>query len=384
MRVLHLIDSLSGAGGAEQGLVREITRFDAEVGQHVVLLYDRTDLAHELTDRGIPVTVIGLEEGSGSRTWPRAVPPARRVAKEFGPDVIQTSLFLGNIVGQMVGRSLGLPVVSNLVLSGNPELLRNFQPGAGSWRAGLLRSIAGWVARSRRVTFRALTEEVRSTNARLLGVPVDRVTVIPRGVPAPDLGNVADRESLGLPAGPLVLNVGRLAAQKGQVLLVEAFARVREKVPAASLVIVGKEGPAGPELRDAIARLGLEPYVHLVGHSTRVVDYLAQAHVFAFSSVMEGLGTSVLEAMACGVPVVAFDIPPVREATADGRFGSLVPVGDVAALAGAIVDLVKGARQVDTEAREWVRTRHDMDRIASEVQALLARAAMVGPGSVAG
>jgi glycosyltransferase involved in cell wall biosynthesis len=289
--------------------------------------------------------------------------------------VIQTSLFLGNLVGQLAGRSLGIPVVSNLVLSGDVESLRLYQPGAATRRAQWLRAVAGWAARSDLVRFRALTEEVKATNSELLGIESSRVTVIPRGVPQPVRALPLSPAELGLPEGPLVVNVGRLAPQKGQVILLEAFVSVINAVPNAHLAIVGREGEASAEVVAAIDRLGLTGSVTLVGHTTRVGDYLEKASVFAFSSLMEGLGTAVLEAMAVGVPIVAFDIPPVREATVDGRFGTLVPVGDVAGLATALTEHLVSERRLDLAARDWVRDRHDLSRIAREVEALLAEAA---------
>jgi glycosyltransferase involved in cell wall biosynthesis len=375
MRVLHVIDSLAASGGAEQGLVREVTRFSAGTEQRVVTLYDRMELAGSLRERGIEVEVIGLEQGSGSRSWPRAVTALRRIARDAHPDVIQTSLFLGNLVGQLAGRSLRIPVVSNLVLSGDIESLRSYQPGAATRRAGWLRSIAGWAARSDLVRFRALTEEVKATNAKLLGVDPSSVTVIPRGVPHPSEAPKPTREELGLPEGPLAVNVGRLAHQKGQTLLVEAFAEARKQVPEAHLAIIGREGEASSQVAEKIDQLDLVTAVSLLGHKANVADYLRNAHVFAFPSLMEGLGTAVLEAMALGVPIVAFDIPPVREATLDGRFASLVPVGDVDGLAVALVDRLASGQVVDVEARDWVRQRHDLDRIAGEVEALLSDAA---------
>jgi glycosyltransferase involved in cell wall biosynthesis len=339
------------------------------------LLYDRPELAGEVEAAGIPLTVIGLAEGTGSRTWPRALGPVRRIAREFRPDVIQTSLFLGNMVGQIVGRSLGVPLVSNLVLSGEVALLRAYQPGAASRRAGLLRTVAGMAARGKQVWFRALTEEVKTTNATLLGVDPDRITVIPRGVPVPDVRGHPSAADLGLPEGPLVVNVGRHAAQKGQVHLLEAFKQVLDTVPEAHLVIVGREGPATGDVTEAIQRLEIGGSVTLAGHSERVTDYLALAHVFAFPSVMEGLGTAVVEAMSCGVPVVAFDIPPVREATGDGAHATLVPVGDVAALGDGLIPYLQGDRVIDVEGRDWARRRHDPGRIAAQVEELLRFAA---------
>jgi glycosyltransferase involved in cell wall biosynthesis len=288
-------------------------------------------------------------------------------------------LFLGNLVGQLASRRRAVPVVSNLVLSGNLELLRTYQPGAGSRKAALLRRIAGWAARRANVSFRALTEEVKESNAALLGVDPARVSVIPRGVPVPETAPSRSRTELGLPDGPLVVNVGRLAAQKGQALLVEAFAIARRDVPQAGLVVVGRDGEARAEVDAAIRRFELTGAVTLVGHSTRVADYLREGHVFAFSSLMEGLGTSVLEAMAVGIPVVAFDIPPVREASADGRYATLIPVGDVPALAAALAARLGADKEVDTEARDWVRGHHDMQRIASLVEDLLRAATSVTP-----
>lgn len=378
MRILNVIDSLSGSGGAERGLVREISRFAGEIDQCVVLLYDRTDLAPRLLDMGIEVEVVGLAEGTGSRKWPKTVGYVRRLAKQFQPDVIQTSLFLGNLVGQIAGRSLRIPTVSNLVLSGDERLLEAYQPGASSRRARLLRAIAGYAARSEYVSFRALTKEVKDTNAALLGVDPDRVTVIARGVPRFE-PSPTTREELGLPLGPLVANVGRHGAQKGHNLLIEAFALVKKRVPTCHLVIVGNEGEASWVVRETIRRRSLTDSVVLAGHADSVGDYLTHADVFVFSSLMEGLGTAVLEAMAAGLPIVAFDIPPVRETTADGRFARLVPAGDTAALAQSMVDVLCTQSFDGSKAQQWVQEHHDPDRVAHAVEKLLGEAATQVP-----
>ncbi len=178
-----------------------------------------------------------------------------------------------------------------------------------------------------------------------------------------------------------MVNVGRLAAQKGQALLVEAFAGARAEVPDAGLVILGRDGEASDEVKGAITRFDVTDSVTLVGHSTRVAEYLRHGHVFAFSSLMEGLGTAVLEAMAIGIPVVAFDIPPVREAAQDGRYAELIPAGDVPALAAALARHLGAGQAVDTDAREWVLAHHDLQRIASLVEDLLRTAASVAPAA---
>ena len=374
MRALHVIESLTATGGAERGLVREISSFSKSMEQRVVLLYDRTDLAPQLIGSGIGVDVVGLSEGLGSRSWPLALRHVRAIAREFDPDVIQSSLFLSNLVAQLGARRAGTPVVSNLVLSGDRDLLDAYQPGAASWRARQLRKLAGWAARGDHVYFRALTEHVKETNATLLGFDRSRATVIPRSVDLPDADDVLSRSQLGMPDGRIVVNVGRRFPQKGQLLLVEAFAAVKEQVSEAHLLIIGKDGESSGPINEAIGRLGIESAVTLIGHSERVSDYLAHSDVFAFSSVMEGLGTAVLEAMASGLPIVAFDIPPVREATADGRFADLVEVGNVDALGRGIVRALSDGDR-NPSAHDWIAEHHDIEDVSSKVEDLLRVAA---------
>ncbi len=243
-----------------------------------------------------------------------------RQLERFSPDVVHTSLASANLIGQIAARRSSVPVLSTFTLSGDPALMRRYQPGADSRRARLIRRIERLAARGGHVWFRALTADAKETNVRAAGLDPDRVTVIPRGVPIPDPSIPAPRrEELGLPEdGAVVLNVGRQTAQKGHVDLVSAFASVRANIPV-HLVILGREGDGTRALREAILREEMTDHVTVVPYSSRPYDYYRTADVFAFPSLMEGLGTAVLEAMACAIPVVAYDIPPVREITSGGR-----------------------------------------------------------------
>ena len=115
-------------------------------------------------------------------------------------------------------------------------------------------------------------------------------------------------------------------AQKGQLALLEAFRVIRHSVPS-YLVMLGRQGDMSEVLRQQIDEMGLSESVSIVGYTPDVAHYLEHASVFVFPSFMEGLGTSVIEAMSFDIQVVAFDIPPVREITDDGRLARLVPVG---------------------------------------------------------
>ena len=137
------------------------------------------------------------------------------------------------------------------------------------------------------------------------------------------------------PGERFVLAVGRLHKQKGYRHLLTAFARVVKQRPS-HLVILG-EGDDREELQGLADSLGVAAHVHLLGYKPNALAYMRQASVFVLSSHAEGFGNVIVEALACGAPVVSTDCPHgPREILADGRYGTLVPVGDVDALADAI------------------------------------------------
>lgn len=374
MRVLHVINTLGGSGGAENGLVREITRFDASVDQMVVRLFSRNDLETRLTSQDIAVETLGLQGGADSRNWPVAAGRLRTWIRKYRPDVIHTSLFTANLAGQVAGRTTRVPVLSTFTQSGDVELVRSYQPGAASRGAAVLRAIATRVARSDRVRFRALTKDAAATNLRELRVPEYRARVIPRGVetslPSPD---PSVRRSFGVPPGaPLVVNIGRQAAQKGQEYLLDAFEFLCQQEPTAHLVILGREGDATNTIRARIAASPVGDRVHTLGFRSDARAILLDADVFMFSSLMEGLGTAVLEAMAAQIPVVAFDIPPVREITDGGRVAHLVPVGDGVAFGKTAAAVLEGSESDRAGlAYEWIRAQYDIDGVAASLQAYL-------------
>jgi len=176
------------------------------------------------------------------------------------------------------------------------------------------------------------------------GVNAGKVTVIRSGVDLRTSGSVRGREAilgdLGLPRDiRIVGNVAALAPHKDQACLLHAARRVVDRIPAARFLIVGEGELEGPlkRLRDT---LGLEKKVIFAGFREDVGDILSVLDVFVLSSHLEGLGTSVLDAMASGVPVVATRTGGIPEMVCDGVNGFLVPVGDAPRLAGRICEVL--------------------------------------------
>lgn len=374
LRVLHVINGLGGTGGAENRLVEELLRFDQSVDQIVVRMYESDFLQARLEASGVPVVALGRVSGRGAWNWPRAAYDIGRLVGRFEPDVIHTSLFAANLAGQIAGLRTKIPVISTMTLTGDPALHRRFQPGAGTRRAATLRAMAAWVARHDGIWYRAVTEDTKQTNCLAMGFPTDRVRVIPRGIDIARGQTEPDRERFGLPSSvPLIVNVGRLTAQKGQVLLIEAFAQILKTIPDAHLAIAGEDQDAARAVRAAVTAHGLGERVHLLGFRSDAGVLMASGDVFVFSSLAEGLGTVVLEAMVAGLPVVSFDIPPVREVAGDSGWVDFAPIGDAQALADQAVAAWQRPDRATraAEARRWVIDSFDVTGIARRLEEYL-------------
>lgn len=136
-------------------------------------------------------------------------------------------------------------------------------------------------------------------------------------------------------ADKVIVAVGRLHPQKDFLTLIRAFHLLQQQLQC-KLVILG-EGEQRRSLEAEVARLGLTESVALPGHVGAPGSYLAHADLFALSSQYEGFPTVLIEALACGCPVVSTDCPTgPHEILEGGRFGPLVAVGDPAALAEAM------------------------------------------------
>jgi colanic acid/amylovoran biosynthesis glycosyltransferase len=189
--------------------------------------------------------------------------------------------------------------------------------------------------------------------------------------------------SVPVPDRPRLVTVGRLAEQKGQLLLVEAAARLKDRCPDFELVIVG-DGPLRDELERAIDRSDLRDRVRITGfldnHGVR--RELEAARALVLPSFAEGLPVVIMEAMALGRPVIATSIAGIPELVEPGRSGWLVPAGAVAPLVEAMAEaLAADPAELDRMGRAGAARaaeQHDADAEAGKLAALIERTASVG------
>ena len=213
------------------------------------------------------------------------------------------------------------------------------------------------------------------------GVPPERTTVVYEGI---DVDRIDRAPPLDLhrefhfPVGcPVAGNVAALVPHKGQRHLVDATARLVRDVPDVRVLIVGAGALEG-ELARQIRRLHLEAHVILTGFRSDVPSLLKGLDLFVMSSVTEGLGTSVLDAMAAGLPVVGTRAGGIPESVVDGETGLLAPPRDAPGLARAIADLLRDAprrRAFGDAGRRRARAVFSAERMVDETAAVHAAVA---------
>ncbi|TVL90617.1 glycosyltransferase family 4 protein [Streptomyces sp. SAJ15] len=210
-----------------------------------------------------------------------------------------------------------------------------------------------------------VTEADARTYRKLMRLPGVRVEAVPNSIPEP-----------GLPpadgSGKWVIAAGRLAPVKRYDLLIKAFAKVIKERPDWRLRIYGG-GAQQPKLRALIDKLGVYNHVFLMGPANPLDPEWAKGSIAAVTSSLESFGMTIVEAMRCGLPVVATDCPHgPAEIIDDGVDGRLVKSGDVGAIAGALLDLINDdelRRRMGANALER-SARFDPARIAGRYESL--------------
>ncbi len=179
-------------------------------------------------------------------------------------------------------------------------------------------------------------------------------------------------------ADPLLVTWSRLRRYKSIDVALRAFVLIREQLPAARMLVMGR-GPDENRLRRLCSKLGLDAWVEFRGFQPwdELVRTLHQCHVFLNPSPKEGWGLTVIEANQCGLPVVASDRPGLKDSVRDQETGLLVPYGDAQAMATAALELLNNPekwQQFSSAARSWAGG-FSWERCVNESLALFDRVA---------
>lgn len=362
MKVLHLIEGL-GSGGAERLLYTNLKHFDrARLENEVVTVFSAADYWKQpILDLNVPVSSLDCRS---LRDIFKGVQRLRKEIERFQPDLIHTHLWAANVIGRIAGFLTKTPVISSIH---NPEYEPEVFTDTAQFNSKKLfvaRSLDKWTARFGCRKMLAVSRYVKESASRHLDFPPGKIEVLYNPVDVEDLCGGERRArgellgELGLPPDSLMLlNVARVAPQKGLLYAIQALAEIRRQFPAAHLVSVGgKDDDAWlRRLDEEIEKLGLKNYVHLLGARRDVRDFLYNCDLFLFPSIFEGLGIALTEAMATGCACVASDIKPLDEFVADRVDGMLFPPRNPPRLAQAVVDLLSDEKKreaIGNAARE--------------------------------
>lgn len=351
IRLVHILTSFD-IGGAEQvvlDLVRRLDRKKFDV--RVIAVVRGGPLRAEFHEAGIPTDVVGKRTKFG---W-EVIRHLTADLQSPTPDIVHTHLFGGDTWGRVAAFRAGVPHVVSTEHNVNLD--------------------EGWMKRcvKRRLTRRtdrivAVSDAVRSYSVRVDRVPLGKVIVIPNGVdcerfrPAPAASHDGIR----------FLSVGRLVRQKGHDVLLDAFAVLRDRLPRATLDVVG-DGSLRSMLEHLVRTYHLEGRVRFQGFQRDLPTWYRRADIVVLPSRWEGFGIAAIEASACGVPVVASAVGGLQEAVADGETGVLVPPEDPKLLADAMVELARDAPRralMGHAARRRVEKEFDIQRVVERYEEL--------------
>lgn len=369
MHVLHRLDT----GGLENGVVNLINRMPPSAFRHmVVALTEVTDFRRRITRPGVPCIALHKPPGHGWNLYPRFW----RLLREHRPAIVHTrnlaalEMQVPSWAARVPGRIHGEHGRDMSDLDGsNPRFQR------------IRRLYAPFVQRHV-----ALSQDLRHYLLEQVGLRPQRVVQIYNGVDTARFRPRGPDDALpeGLPFVPgqglcVLGTVGRMQAVKNQLLLARAFVRALQAEPALQqrlrLVLVG-EGPQRQPAAELLAAAGLAHLCWLPGERSDVPALMRCLDVFVLPSLAEGISNTILEAMACGLPVVATRVGGNAELVDDGRTGLVVPSDDEAAMAASLVRLATEpplAALMGQAARAEVEHRFSLDAMVRAYQGLYER-----------
>ena len=340
IKVLAVINGL-GTGGAERSLAEMLPGLErVGIDVTVACFYRR--------DAGVEESVLHRDRVrfiSSARLAGR-VRALRRIVTHERPDVVHTIILESHLTGRLASIGRHVVVLSSLVNTPYAEA-RTADPRIGSQKLNAVRLADGLTARHLTDHFHAITHAVKAHAIDSLHIDAARITVVERGRDRMRLGSASQerraraRRALGLDDdAEVAVCLGREDYQKGHRYLLEATAHLARTRPNLVTVVAGRRGTESDALGRDIARLGLGDRFRRLGHRDDAPELLAAADVFVFPSLFEGLGGSLIEAMALSLPIVASDIPAIREVVEDGRNATLVAPRSGEAIASAVSALL--------------------------------------------
>ncbi|MFN8050231.1 MAG: glycosyltransferase family 4 protein [Acidimicrobiales bacterium] len=368
LRVLTVLPGITPDAGAEQSMAALLPRVvDAGVNVHLALFTERQALVPMLERAGVVVHDLS----SSRSTWAR-VRALRDTIAAIEPDVVHATLFEAAVPAQLAVLRTGVPVlVTWASTSYDPGSLAEM--GRSAWKLRVVQLVEIVLARVSRARFHAVTAGVARVNSANLRVPADRVLVGERGrdperLVVDDAAVDAVRAELGVDhGGQLVLAVGRQEPQKGYSSLLTAFDEVAATHPGATLAIAGRSGRDTPALERQLTGLAHRSAIRFLGQRDDVATLLTAADLVVCASWREGAAGALIEAMACGAPILTVPLEGTEDVVVDGLNGRVVPRESLASGIAGMLDDRATADRFAAEGRRTFAERFTLERSTEQM-----------------
>jgi sugar transferase (PEP-CTERM/EpsH1 system associated) len=340
-----------GVGGLENGIVNLINGLPAEEFRHSIVALTSCDTVFCQRVRRSDVRFVDLHKPPGSG-W-RVFRPIRRLFREQRPAIVHTR--------NLAALEMQLPAwFARIPVRIHGEHGRDMSdPDGANRRYRLVRYVLAPLV----THYVAVSENLERYLVDSIGIDAKRVSRISNGVDSTKFSPAITTNAASSRVRPLVIGtVGRLDEVKAHNILIEAVAILLRDAPGRRetlRVVLCGDGPMRESLRTAIESRGLRDIVELLGERADVADVMRTFDVFVLPSRAEGMSNTVLEAMACGLPVVATAVGGNPESVEEGETGYLVPPGDPSALASAVARYLDNA---ELRLRHGQRARRVVER----------------------
>lgn len=365
LKILHVVFSLE-PGGMENGLVNVARGLNREEFEVYVCCLDRGGAFVERLPEPSNVFILGRQQGFSMKT----VMGLKQILRQLKPDVIHTHN-LGPLIYASLATNFG---VSFPILHGEHGVL---PPEQCTWKPVLERKLL-----YRTCTAIHTVSAGQRVQLEALGLPLAKLSVLVNGVDTQRFSpgcRLTARKETCLPEDALLIGiVGRFVALKRHVELFEAFEKLGTEFPQAHLLVVGGGGADQEKIMHRAKSNKFAERIHMVGFQSNPLPYYRAMDLLAVPSIVEGMSNVVLEAMACGVPVLAHNACGNSEMLTHGVDGLVEDLATVENLQQALAATLKNRGQLPLmgeKARENVVSRFSISKMIQNYEDLYRRTA---------
>jgi len=363
---MFLVTSLT-VGGTENMVFQAASSLNREKYDiSVCCIKGRGYFGDRLEERNIPVYYLGMGEKANllvAFQFFGILARLSKLLKKLETDILHCYLFRANFIGRLAGKLAGVPVIIASIRGGTGEKSYHF------WLYRLTDKFVNMVI--------ANSELGRKFTIEKSHINENRIITIHNGIDISSFklncNNEKLQAELGIKQGDRIIGaVGRLHRIKGHVFFIRAAAMVAAKYNDVKFVIVG-DGEMLAELKDEVQKLGISGRVIFTGERKDIGGLIPIFEIFVLPSLSEGISNAVIEAMACGKPVVATNVGGTPELVGDKKTGLLVPSENPETMAGAISWLLNNrekALEMGKNGRKVIEEKFSLPVMITKTEAV--------------